>query len=136
MLTFTIIILIISGCATGVKQVDLNISEIEKPDLILPSADELNLRDIEWHIITSDNQEEVFNEIVEVGNLPVLFGITGDDYKDLSLNISDIRTYIRQQQYIIEAYKRYYQESDQIFDKANQNIQKAYIQIGELNEGK
>lgn len=85
---------------------------------MLPNADQIDQRDITWVVITPNNHSEVFDNLKKSGDDLALFGLTGDDYGKLGLNISDIRMYIGQQQAIIQAYKNYYIASEKTMDKA------------------
>jgi len=115
--------LTLSGCSWFVKEVETSYTPVEKPTLTLPDADEVRMREIKWFIITEDNYEEVFAELKESGNVVVLLGLTSKGYENLSLNLSDIRTFVQQQQAIIKAYKGYYVESNEAIDKANEQLE-------------
>lgn len=64
-----------------------------KPPLTLPTISPLSLREISWIVLNQN---------------PPLFALSVEDYKDLSLNISDIRTLVKEQNAIIRAYEEYY----------------------------
>lgn len=100
--------LLISGCAPATKQIDISTSPVQKPELVLPQADAVVNRPVEWILITPDNYEKVFADLEKSGQDVVLFGITAKGYENLSLNANDIRTYMQQQNAIIVAYKNYY----------------------------
>lgn len=74
-------------------------------------ADQLFLQEVSWTIITSENYEQVFKALKSTGQPVVLFGLTDTGYQALALNLSSIRSFIQQQQTIIAAYERYYQEA-------------------------
>jgi Cys-tRNA synthase (O-phospho-L-seryl-tRNA:Cys-tRNA synthase) len=120
-----VILLSLSGCSLLVKDIRASYTPVEKPELALPDADEVRMREIEWFIITEDNYEEVFTKLKESGNVVVLLGLTSTGYENLSLNLSDIRAFVQQQQAIIKAYKGYYLKSDRAMDDANDEIKKA-----------
>ena len=94
---------------TEVKRAPLN---LDKP--AIPEQEELN-----WIIINSENAEEVFAKLKENNTDPVLFGLTDDEYEDLSKNFAQIRNYIIQQNFIIDKYKEYY-ESEEVDDTVPQ----------------
>lgn len=77
--------------------------EIKRPKPIVPPIDQLDLRPINWQIVTPNNFQEKFDGIVS--GEKVFFAITAEGYEALSLNISDIRGMIEQQQKIIEIYE-------------------------------
>ena len=110
------------GCSSLKRQlpevVEIKTKPVKRPELVLPNADQIDQRDITWVVITPNNHSKVFDNLKKTGDDLALFGLTGDDYGKLGLNISDIRMYIGQQQAIIQAYKNYYIESEKTMDKA------------------
>ena len=112
---------LLSGCSLLTpqpQQVEISTTPVQKPQLELPQADELRLREIDWTLITPDNAEEVFAEAEESGRPIVFFALTDKGYENLGLNISDIRAYVQQQKTIIAAYENYYKESQEALDGA------------------
>jgi hypothetical protein len=101
--------------------VKINAEPVAKPTLVLPPADVLSLKPIQWRVITEGNAAETLGNSMSTG-APVLFAITAEDYAKLSQNISSIRLYIQQQQAVIAGYKQYYQQADQSIDSANNKI--------------
>ena len=71
---------------------------------------------IHWHIITSENAEEVFKKLEADGIDPVLFGLTDKDFEMLSKNFAKIRNQLMQTNELLDKYKEYY-ESDEQKDK-------------------
>ncbi len=120
----------LAGCSSNPpRQIEISARPIDKPNLILPDATQLRLKDLEWVIITKANAEEVFAKLVKDKNDPVLIGLTDDGYEILSLNHSDIMAYIQQQNAIIKAYRNYYEESEQALEEANANLEGAKQQV-------
>lgn len=122
-LGFTMISLSLAGCglfSLGPKPQPIEVSAkpVDKPKLTLPNADELNLRDVEWVVLTPENFEEKIAEAGQNGRPIAFFALTDKGYENLGLNLSDLRAYIQQQQAIIAAYKRYYVEAEQAMDNA------------------
>lgn len=100
------------------KPIEIRSTPVEKPNLTLPQADELNLRKVDWTIITPENFEEVVAEIEADGRPVAFFALTDKGYENLGLNLSDLRAYIQQQQAIIAAYKGYYEKAEEALDGA------------------
>ena len=100
------------------KPIEIRSTPVEKPTLTLPQADEINLRDVNWTIITPENFEEAVQEIQSNGRPVVFFALTDKGYENLGLNLSDLRAYIQQQQAIIAAYKGYYEKAEEALDGA------------------
>ena len=123
--------LLISGCSSMPQKIEVSAKPVEKPKLVLPSADELNLREIEWLIITPDNWEEQLAKLKSSGRSIAFFAITDKGYQDLGLNFSDLRAYVQQQDAIIAAYQGYYKASEDALDDANGQIESAKDQVEE-----
>ena len=59
---------------------------------------------IHWHIITSENAEEVFKKLEADGIDPVLFGLTDKDFEMLSKNFAKIRNQLMQTNKLLDQY--------------------------------
>tara|TARA_Y100000015_G_C2360470_1_gene74974 strand:- start:93 stop:413 length:321 start_codon:yes stop_codon:yes gene_type:complete len=99
-----------------VRQIEVSSKPIDKPELILPPVDELNMRPVEWIVINESNVEEVIAKLKSEGKAFAIYGLTGKGYGNLGLNFSDIRALVQQQQAIIAAYEGYYQEAEEAMD--------------------
>ena len=113
------ILSIISGCSSLPKEIFVSAEPIEKPKLILPKADELDLRDVEWVILVKENWEEQWAKLEKSGEALAFFATTDSGYESLGLNYSDLRAFIQQQDAIIAAYRSYYLEAEEEFNEAN-----------------
>lgn len=122
-------LLFLSACSSPSRVIEISSKPITKPELILPPAQQLNLKEVEWIIITEENQQEVFAKLLEDKKDPVLIGLTDDGYEVLGLNYSDIMSYIQQQNAIIKAYENYYVLSEQALEDANQEIKNAQTEV-------
>lgn len=87
-----------------VAPVEVKTVEVQKPAPVVPSVDPLRLKDVQWIVITPENAEEQFSKIKN--GEAVFFALTAKGYENLSLNISDIRAMIEQQQRVIAIYQR------------------------------
>jgi hypothetical protein len=88
----------------------------------LPDVDQVNMRKVEWIILTEDNMDEKIAELKAGGAALAIFGLTAQGYENLGLNFSDIRALVQQQQAIIAAYEGYYKESDAAIAEHNQTV--------------
>jgi len=113
------ILSIISGCSSLPKEIFVSAEPIEKPKLILPKSDELDLRDVEWVILVKENWEEQWAKLEKSGEALAFFATTDSGYESLGLNYSDLRAFIQQQEAIIAAYRSYYLEVEEEFNEAN-----------------
>lgn len=113
---------LVSACSKPVQEIQISAKPVNKPELVLPYADPIQARDVQWIVITPDNYEKVFNDLTKSGQPVVFFALTDNGYENISLNLSDIRAFIQQQQAIIAAYEGYYKESNAAIDAANEQI--------------
>ena len=108
-----IICLLLSGCSIGGEK-KIKLFQIEKPreklDYPMPTA--LELEQIKWIIITSENAEEVFAKLEAAGIDPVLFGITDKDFQVLARNFAQIRQKLQETNNLLEEYKKYYEPKE------------------------
>lgn len=101
-----------------VEQIEISTKPISKPNLVLPSVDELNMRKVEWIVLNEDNVDQVITDMKNSGKPFGVYALTGDGYANLGLNFSDIRALVQQQQQIIAAYKGYYEEAEKKLENA------------------
>ena len=99
----------ISGCAIGEKRVKLFTIEEPRAPLDLDNPKALNLDDLKWIIITSENADEVFAKLEKEGYDPVLFGLTDKEYELIAKNFAKIRNHLMQTNELLEKYKEYYE---------------------------
>jgi hypothetical protein len=121
-----LVLLTLSGCSffgPPVKQIEISAKPIPKPELTLPRADVVNMKEVKWVIITPNNIDEVVEEAKKKGRPIAFFALTDEGYENLAVNFSSIRALVQQQQAIIVAYENYYKESNEAIDKANEEMQ-------------
>ena len=108
-----IICMLLSGCSIGGEK-KIKIFSVEKPreNLNYPMPTALELEQIKWIIITSENAEQVFAKLEAAGIDPVLFGITDKDYQVLARNFAQIRQKLQETNNLLEEYKQYYEPKD------------------------
>ena len=119
-LGFTILISL-AACSTKPQQIEVSAKPIDKPELVLPPVDELNMKKVEWIVINEANVEAVIEELKGSDGAFAVYALTGEGYGNLSLNFSDIRALVQQQQAIIAAYEGYYQAAEEAMDNAVTN---------------
>ena len=105
--------MLLSGCSIGGEK-KIKIFQVEEPrkklDYPMPTA--LELEQLKWIIITSENAEEVFAKLEAAGIDPVLFGITDKDYQVLARNFAQIRQKLQETNNLLEEYKKYYEGTE------------------------
>ena len=103
--------LILTGCS-GVKKLSIFKQEVPRANLNLDKPTPLQLENLKWIIITSENAEEVFKKLEEQGIDPVLWGLTDKDFELLAKNFARIRNQLKITNDLLEEYKEYYEEED------------------------
>ena len=105
LLTLTIFL---TSCA-GVKELSIFKEEVPRAKLNLEKPTPLQMEKIQWHIITSENAEEVFKKLEADGIDPVLWGLTDKDFELLAKNFAQIRNKMVETNAILDKYKEYYE---------------------------
>ena len=107
-LGFGLVLMLLSSCGIpNINPIQITSRPAERPPLVLPPVDTLNMRPVEWTVVTRDNVEEVFAQLEANGQNLALFALTDTGYENLGLNFSDIRQLVQQQRAIIVAYENY-----------------------------
>ena len=104
----------LTSCGSSVKEIAVTTVAQEKTPLNIPNPDPLQMRDVEWIIVTKDNAMEIFEEIKSGGGEYSVFAVTDTGFEALSLNFSDIRNRLAEQRQIIISYKKYYEPVDEV----------------------
>jgi len=103
-----ILCILLSGCS-GVKRLDIFKEEVPRAKLNLEKPTPLQMEKIHWHIITSENAEEVFKKLEADGIDPVLWGLTDKDFELLAKNFAQIRNKLVETNALLDKYKEYYE---------------------------
>jgi hypothetical protein len=104
----------LTSCGSSVQEIKVTTVEVSKTPLNIPNPDPLQMRDVEWIIVTKDNAMEIFEEIKSGGGEYSVFAVTDTGFEALSLNFSDIRNRLAEQRQIIISYKKYYEPIDEV----------------------
>ena len=106
------LIIFLTGCSIGGEK-KIKIFSVEQPreKLNYEMPTPLQMEEIYWYIITSENAEEVFAKLEAAGIDPVLFGITDKDFQVLARNFAQIRQKLQETNNLLEEYKKYYEDS-------------------------
>ena len=103
-----ILITSLTSCS-GVKQLEIFKKEVEREKLNLNKPTPLELENLKWIIINSNNAEEVFKKLEESGIDPVLWGLTDKDFELLAKNFARIRNQLKITNDLLDKYKEYYE---------------------------
>ena len=103
-----ILSIFLTNCS-GVKQLEIFKQEVPREKLNLNTPTPLELENLKWIIITSNNAEEVFKKLEEQGIDPVLWGLTDKDFELLAKNFARIRNQLKITNDLLKQYKEYYE---------------------------
>ena len=101
----------LTNCSS-IKQLSIFKEEVKRQELNLDRPTPLQLEQIKWIIITSENASEVFKKMEEQGLDPVVFGLTDNDYQLIAKNFAQIRNQLKLTNDILEKYKEYYEPKE------------------------
>ena len=101
----------LTSCS-GVKQLSIFKEEVPRAKLNLEKPTPLELENLQWIIITSENADEVFKRLEEKGIDPVLWGLTDKDFELLAKNFARIRNQLMVTNNLLDKYKEYYETED------------------------
>ena len=101
----------LTNCA-GVKTLEIFKKEVPRAQLNLEKPTPLELENLRWIIITSENADEVFKKLEEQGIDPVLWGLTDKDFELLAKNFAQIRNKLVETNALLDKYKEYYEEEE------------------------
>ena len=107
-----ILITFLTSCS-GVKQLEIFKQEVPREKLNLEKPTPLEMEKIHWHIITSENAEEVFKKLEADGIDPVLWGLTDKDFELLAKNFAQIRNKLVETNALLDKYKEYYESEEE-----------------------
>ncbi len=110
-LGFTLILFAISACAPArppVETVQIQTVPVDRFPPIVPTVDDLRLRQYEWIVVTEQNYQGVLMMLKDAGEDPILYALSPTGYVNLMSNQADIMRVMRQQQEVIVVYKQSY----------------------------
>ena len=103
-----ILITFLTSCS-GVKKLSIFKEEVPRAQLNLEKPTPLQMEQLQWIIITSENADEVFKKLEEQGIDPVLWGLTDKDFELLAKNFAQIRNQLKITNDLLDKYKEYYE---------------------------
>lgn len=78
----------------------------------MPKVDKITQRPIDWLVVTEGNAQGIFDDLKTGGKGVVLFALTENGYKNITLNTADQLKLVLQQKAVIAGYKAYYHITD------------------------
>ena len=120
-------LLLTTGCSLLSKPEEVVVTQVvyKTPDIPLQrSPRPINMSDVKWYTVTTDNIDEFEKNFENDNGDLVFFAISVPHYENLSLNLADIRRYIKQQQAVIIYYEDQITKSkESINNTTEQNTQ-------------
>lgn len=90
--------IMLSACA----QTRLDPVVVRDVPVTLPQPQPLSLSPVHWTVLTPSTAPAAFSTQASGGSSPLFLGLSGEDYKALSVNMIDINRYMVEQQAIID----------------------------------
>ena len=106
----------LSACSTTPEKIEYTPTPIDRPTLILPPTQILDLKKVDWVIITPENSDEELEKLIATKQPVSLFSLDADGYTALSINMAQLLELISQQKAVIVAYEDYYNNAEEQFD--------------------
>ena len=99
------------GCASTREEDKFKVFIIleVKVKLDIPDPRPVKMKAIKWRTITKENSREILLSLEKSGKTPILFGLTDDDYENLSLNMLELQNYIESNNIILLEYRKFYE---------------------------
>ena len=119
-LSLLVVPLLTTGCSLLSKPEEVVVTNtvIQAPNIPLqPSPRPVNMIDIKWYTVTTDNIDEFEKNFENDNGDLVFFAISVPHYQNLSLNLAEIRRYLEQQQSIILYYENQITQSRESINK-------------------
>jgi len=136
-LIITVLIsLILIGCSSTPRTIEVRSKSIDPVPLVLPEVDVLELKDVQFYVVTEENYVKVFEELRKKNYTPVIFGMSDDGYAEQAVNMAKILQLVQQQKAIIVAYKEYYNDTSEKLQDHNDRIQEEATNEAVLSEQK
>jgi hypothetical protein len=82
----------------------------ERAPFVPPAITPAQQQPIEWVVVTRDNSQDKFRELEARTGSSTVFALSPQGYQNLSLNVAELRRYIEQQNSVISAMRKYYEE--------------------------
>jgi hypothetical protein len=136
-LIITVLIsLILIGCSSTPRTIEVRSKSIDPVPLVLPEVDILELKDVQFYVVTEENYAKVFEELRKKNYTPVIFGMSDDGYAEQAVNMAKILQLVQQQKAIIIAYGEYYNGTSEKIQEHNDRIREEATNEAVLSEQK
>jgi hypothetical protein len=82
---------------------------VERLPLEAPFPEPVTMDSVRWIVVTPDNAEEVFAEMISRRQHTVVIGLSAKDYEHLSINLEKMQGHLLMLRKTLETYKDYYE---------------------------
>ena len=123
-MSLSAVLLLTTGCSLLSKPEEVVVTQVvyKAPDIPLQRAPRpINMTDVKWYTVTTDNIDEFEKNFESDNGDLVFFAISVPHYENLSLNLADIKRYIKQQQAIIVYYEDQITKSKESINTATES---------------
>lgn len=105
-----LLLLLVVGCSkttVPVAPIKITAEEVTIPVFHPPLPDAIVWRDFEWKVLTPDRMAELLDSI-DRGEEPAMayYSLTTEQYEVLTLNMAEIKQFLKQQRAIIDYYRQ------------------------------
>lgn len=116
---FSILLFLILASCSGVQSIDIISKPLELQTAQPADPGMVHMEPVTFRVVTKDNLDAFVQEMIKTQGNPnfVIVAITTDDYKNLALNLDDLKRYIQQQKSIIIYYKKVTNTPSVVVDK-------------------
>ena len=121
-IVIVLISLILIGCSSTPRTINVQTKSIDPVPLVLPEVDVLELKEVQFYVVTEENYAKVFEELRKKNYTPVIFGMSDDGYAEQAVNMAKILQLVQQQKAIIVAYKEYYNDTSEKIQEHNERV--------------
>lgn len=106
-------VLSLTACS-AIPQKEVVVTEevfVEKIPLNLDMPKPFDWKDFDFIIVTEENFQEVMEKLKGDGKSLALFALDQESYEALSINVTEMKRYMKEQKVIIVEYKNYYENN-------------------------
>jgi len=96
----------VSACTATGPKILTKTEILDRPNFVVPDNRVVEQYPLKWVVITAANADK------KLKVNPTIIGLTPDGYQNLSVNVAELRRYIKQQNATIQAMKNYYEKKD------------------------
>lgn len=112
-ITIVMSIVLLSGCSlTPKEKIVTQEVLVEKIPLNLDMPKPFTWQDFEIIVVTRDNFDDVMKELENDGKSLALFAFDKESYEALTINVTEMKRYMKEQKVIILEYKDYYENNN------------------------